>query len=108
MRRYLRALVLLACLGGAILPCPLSPAAAAQPAYAKWGVIAMQQVKARYDADIVDYLHVGRTEVGPGIAEERFKLWLRDRNREFGVYVTIRFYTATEQIITIRLQETAN
>lgn len=80
--------------------------AAGQPEYAKWGEIAMQQTSARYHAAIVDYSHVGRTHPAPGIAEEKFKLWLRENNREYGVYVTIQFYTSTEQIIAIRFQET--
>lgn len=83
-------------------------ASARQPEYAKWGQIAMQQTSARYHASIVDYLHVGRTRPAPGISEEKFKFWLRKNNREFGVYVTIQFYTATERIITIRFQETPN
>lgn len=79
---------------------------ASQPDYAKWGQIAMEQTKAKYHADIIDYLHVGRTEVSQGIAQETFKLWLRDRKREYGVQVTIQFYTANDQIITIKFQET--
>jgi len=79
-----------------------------QPEYAKWGLIAVEQSKAKYHAEIMDYLHVGRKEVSPGVAEETFKLWLRDRTREYGVIVTIQFYTANDQIITVKFQETAN
>ncbi|XEC97260.1 DUF3889 domain-containing protein [Paenibacillus tarimensis] len=79
----------------------------AQPDYAKWGRMAVQETAKRYDADIIDYLHVGRQTVSPGVAEETFKLWLRKDGREFGVYVVIRFETETERVISIRFMETA-
>jgi len=89
---------------------PVAAAARAlQPEYAKWGLIAMIRTKEKYQtADIVDYLHVGRTQVSPAIAEEEFKLWLKDGSREFGVRVTIRFYTANDQVIFINDQETSS
>lgn len=79
---------------------------AAQPEYAKWGRIAMQQASDKYHASIIDYKHIGRSIVKAGVAEEKFKLWLRDNDREFGVLITIQFYTANDQIITIRFEET--
>lgn len=89
---------------------PVAAAARAlQPEYAKWGRIAMIRTKEKYrTADIVDYLHVGRTQVSPAIAEEEFKLWLKDGSREFGVRVTIRFFTANDQVIFINDQETSS
>ncbi|MFD0674942.1 DUF3889 domain-containing protein [Cohnella sp. GCM10027633] len=77
------------------------------PAYAKWGRIAMERTAQRYRMPIVDYLHVGRRQLSPGIAEEKFKLWLRDANREFGVFVTIRFETVGERILAVEFDETA-
>lgn len=82
---------------------------ALQPEYAKWGRIAMSQTKIKYrNADIVDYLHVGRKQVSPEIAEEEFQLWLKDGSREFGVLVTIRFYKANDRIISINYHETSS
>jgi hypothetical protein len=89
-------------------PQPHAIASARQPEYAKWGQIAMAQTKAKYQADIVDYLHVGRNQISPGVAEEIFKLWLRDGTREYGVRVTIQFYTANDRIRTITFQETTD
>lgn len=85
------------------------PASAAtlQPEYAKWGAIAMQRTAERYRLPIVDYLHVGRRQLSPGIAEEKFKLWLRGNNREFGVFVTIRFETVSERILAVDFEETS-
>lgn len=85
---------------------PIVRTAAAQPEYAKWGRIAMERTAEKYRLPIVDYLHVGRTSPSPGVAEEKFKLWLRGNGREFGVFVTIRFETATERILNVAFEET--
>jgi hypothetical protein len=81
--------------------------ASAQPEYAKWGRIAMQRTAERYRLPIVDYQHVGRRQFSPGMAEEKFKLWLRGDGREFGVFVTIRFETVSERILAVEFEETS-
>jgi hypothetical protein len=97
------------CMVGEFCPIPqLIAYAERQLEYAKWGHLAMQLTSERYKGEIIDYLHVGRTQISPGIAEETFKFWLRNRQREFGVRVTIRFYTANDQIITVKFKETTN
>lgn len=76
------------------------------PPYAKWGQIAIQRVKEKYPrADIIDYLHVGK-EKGATESTEKFKLWLRQNNKEFGVFVDISFDNATEKITKIQYKET--
>ncbi|WP_342512382.1 YqzG/YhdC family protein [Sporosarcina sp. FSL K6-1522] len=76
------------------------------PAYAKWGQLAMKEVQSEYpNATVVDYLHEGRETQGD-TTTEKFKLWLRQGNHEFGVFVRITFNTETEQIVTIKFQET--
>jgi len=76
------------------------------PAYAKWGRIAMEKVKEKYrHAEIIDYLHIGKV-TGDKTSTEKFKLWLRERNREFGVFVDITFDNETEEIINVEFQET--
>ncbi|MEG0471335.1 MAG: DUF3889 domain-containing protein [Solibacillus sp.] len=76
------------------------------PAYAKWGGIAMQKTKEKYPkASIIDYLHIGREEE-LNISTEKFKLWLREGDREFGVFIDITFDRQTEQIINITLTKT--
>lgn len=76
------------------------------PPYAKWGQLAMKETKKKYpDAAIVDYLHIGR-ESDNSQTTERFKLWLRGSEREFGVFIDIRFSTETEEIIEITFRET--
>lgn len=78
-----------------------------QPAYAKWGRLAMKEAKARYPkADIIDYLHVGRIQ-GAKTTTETFKLWLKQGNKEFGVIIKIEFDTATEKVKRISYQETS-
>jgi hypothetical protein len=76
------------------------------PPYAKWGQLAMKETKSKYPkANIVDYLHVGRIE-NPTVTTETFKLWLKEGNREFGVFVTFEFDTATEKVRNITFRET--
>jgi hypothetical protein len=75
--------------------------------YAKWGALAIQETAKKYpNAKIVDYLHVGRQPISPTTARETFKLWLKQGNREFGVYVRITFDTATERVQAIVFEET--
>lgn len=76
------------------------------PAYAKWGKIAMQATKEKYpNTAIVDYLHIGR-EITNEKATEKFKLWLRGPEKEFGVFIDIQFNPETEEIIEITFEET--
>lgn len=76
------------------------------PPYAKWGQVAMKKTKERYpQANIIDYLHIGR-EKGPKNSTEKFKLWLKTDSKEFGVFVDITFENETEQIKDIKFRET--
>ncbi|MEK0313502.1 DUF3889 domain-containing protein [Cohnella sp. 56] len=85
---------------------PGHAAAADRTTYHKWSVIAIEETKHKYPkAALVDYSHIGRTHVGDGLSEERFKLWLREGSREFGVYATVRFRDAEDRLIAITLRE---
>jgi hypothetical protein len=76
------------------------------PPYAKWGQIAMSRVKAKYpQANIVDYQHVGKNS-GAVTSTEKFKLWLKQGSKEFGVFVDITFDNKTEKVIDIKYRET--
>lgn len=78
------------------------------PSYAKWGKVAMEHVKSTYPkAAIIDYLHVGR-EVKSEKTTEIFKLWLREGDREFGVFLHITFLTKSEEILEIKEKKTNN
>ncbi len=77
------------------------------PSYAKWGRLAIIETHAKYPrAKIIDYLHEG-SETSAQSTIEKFKLWLKDGNKEFGVYVRIKYTTATEKVENIEFQETA-
>jgi hypothetical protein len=77
------------------------------PAYAKWGNIAVTQTIKRYpEAKVIDYLHIGREEKGAGVAVEKFKLWLKKGEKEFGVFVNVEFETDTNQFKAISFKET--
>ncbi|MGV3467451.1 MAG: DUF3889 domain-containing protein, partial [Heyndrickxia sp.] len=72
----------------------------------KWGQIAIQKTKEKYpQAKIIDYLHIGRDK-GETISVEKFKLWLKQNNKENGVFVNIIFDNKTEQIIDVKFRET--
>lgn len=77
------------------------------PSYAKWGLLAVKETKLKYpNADIIDYLHQGR-EINGDSTFENFKLWLKEGDREFGVFVRIEFITDTEELVGIEFEETS-
>ncbi|MEH7482233.1 DUF3889 domain-containing protein [Neobacillus drentensis] len=77
------------------------------PPYAKWGTFALQKTHEKYPhAKIIDYLHVGRTSK-PQTSTERFKLWLKENNREFGVFINIEFNKETEKVLKVTFEETS-
>ncbi len=74
--------------------------------YYKWGQFAIQKTKERYpQATIIDYFYIGRVSI-TDYSVEKFKLWLRDNNKEFGVYVDVKLDNKTEQIIDVKFKET--
>ena len=77
------------------------------PAYAKWSQIAIKETKIKYpNADIIDYLHEG-SESNADSTIEKFKLWLKDSDKEFGVFVRIKYMKETEEIVYINFHETS-
>ena len=76
------------------------------PSYAKWSKIAIKETIRKYpNAQVIDYLHKGRQNNGESTTE-KFKLWLKGKNREFGVFVNIEYNTKTEEILHITMLET--
>jgi hypothetical protein len=98
VRILLISLLTLLCVSGVTL--------GAVPEYAKWGSIAVKEAEKRYNADIIDYKHIGRADLTPKKSEEKFKLWLRSKKGdEFGMYVFIQFDPSTNKIQSIRFSE---
>lgn len=94
-----------------ILPTTLIHAVTAQqkpiPPYAKFGTLAMEKTHEKYpNAKIIDYLHIGRI-TGPQSSTEKFKLWLKDNSKEFGVFVNIEFNNETGKVTNITFKETS-
>lgn len=78
-----------------------------RPSYAKWGLLAVKETKVKYpNADIIDYLHQGR-EINGDSTFENFKLWLKEGDKEFGVFVRIEFNSDTEELVGIEFEETS-
>jgi len=77
----------------------------AEPAYAKWGQMAMRETKKKYPkADIVDYKHVGRKLLSHSATQETFKLWLKEGKQRYEIIVRITFETRTEKVLSVRFQ----
>ena len=73
----------------------------AERPYVKWGEVTMEKTKEKYpNASILDYKHIGR-DTGATTSTEKFKLWLKEDNQEFGVFVQIQFNNKTEEITGI-------
>lgn len=78
----------------------------AEPSYAKWGKIAVEQTKIKYpNHEIVDYLYIGKNNQQLETTE-KFKLWLRNDTEEFGVFVHITFDSNSLKIIRITFDKT--
>ncbi|HWL25918.1 MAG TPA: DUF3889 domain-containing protein [Ureibacillus sp.] len=76
------------------------------PAYAKWGLMAMQETRKKYpNAKITDYLHMERV-VGEKTSVEKFKLILVENGREFGLFVNLEFTNDKEELVNVTFTET--
>lgn len=77
------------------------------PAYVKWGKLAVKETQIKYpNSTLVDYLHIG-SEIKEDSTIEKFKLWMKDGNKEFGVFINIKYTTETGKLINIEFQETS-
>ncbi|WP_454191770.1 DUF3889 domain-containing protein [Paenibacillus sp. Marseille-Q7038] len=77
------------------------PTVHAEPAYAKWGIIAVKKAETEYGAPVKDYAHIGRTVISESRAEEKFRLVLKKENKEFTVEVTVRFNPQTDELSNV-------
>lgn len=72
---------------------------------ATWGNTAISKAKEEYPGiQVVDYLFIGRFSDSHS-SKEKFKLWLKDGQREFGLYVEIEYNPDSNQIINITFKE---
>lgn len=85
---------------------PMEAAAQSEiPSYAKWSRLAIKETQMKYPhANVVDYLHIG-SESEKGATVEKFRLWLKDGSREFGVLVNVRYAPESDKLISIKFQE---
>ena len=75
------------------------------PAYAKWSRLAIKQTMLKYpQAEIKDYLHID-TNSKKVTSVEKFQLWLKEDDREFGVIVKVTYSAETGKFIRIDFQE---
>ncbi|WP_127550819.1 DUF3889 domain-containing protein [Paenibacillus amylolyticus] len=79
---------------------------AAIPDYAKWGIIAVKETQTKYNVDILDYKHIGRTSLTADQSREQFKLWVRAKDgKQFAVYVNVDFNPSTQQLKKVQFSE---
>lgn len=72
------------------------------------GETCCRKTKEQYPkAEIIDYLHIGRKPKTIQITVEKFKLWLREDGKEYGVFVDVEFETKTEKFIKMSFQKTS-
>lgn len=77
------------------------------PTYAKWGKLAVKETQSKYPAaNIIDYKHIGSESKGDSTIEN-FKLWLKEGDGEFGVFVRIEYITKIEKVVEIKFEETS-
>ncbi|MEK4148198.1 DUF3889 domain-containing protein [Robertmurraya sp. FSL W8-0741] len=77
----------------------------AEEKFEKWGQLALSKTKEKYpNAEIKDYKHIGRVQ-GTNTTVEKFKLWLKENDKEFGLLVNIKFDKETERVIAISFKE---
>lgn len=78
---------------------------AQEPDYAKWGKMAVQETASKYKAEIIDYKYEGHYKDNGRDSEERFLLWIRMENKEFGVRVTIHVQADKQTASRIEFKE---
>ncbi|WP_336780609.1 DUF3889 domain-containing protein [Paenibacillus illinoisensis] len=84
----------------------VTSSAAPVPDYAKWGIIAVKETQTKYNVDILDYKHIGRTSLTANQSREQFKLWVRGKDgKEFAVYVNVDFNPSTQQLKKVQFSE---
>ncbi|WP_253944793.1 DUF3889 domain-containing protein [Paenibacillus sp. NEAU-GSW1] len=76
-----------------------------EPEYAKWGRLAVQETKNKYNADILDYKYEGRFPISSQTVEERFRLWIVQGTKEFGVRVRIHVRLDDDSAEAIEFEE---
>lgn len=78
------------------------------PDYAQWGQLAIKETQIKYpNASIIDYLHEG-SELKEDSTIEKFKLWLKEDDIEFGILARIEYNTETKEVINIEIKRSLN
>lgn len=83
------------------------PAACAE-SYVQWAQDAEEQAASRFpDARKIDFLYVGCKSQSAMTKNYIYKYWMKDRSREFGVYVTLLVDIQLNKVIGSAVEETA-
>lgn len=106
MRKLVLALEIIVSTQSVVQQIPtIAPAQQEIPAYAKWGQFAMKETQTKYpNASIIDYLYEG-SDLKENTTTEKFRLWLRDNDKEFGVSVKVEYTTETDELVNIQIEK---
>ncbi|GGH44388.1 hypothetical protein GCM10008014_05730 [Paenibacillus silvae] len=104
--RVLAITILTLMLGLAGITTTVSATGDTLPDYAKWGIIAVKETQTKYNVDILDYKHIGRSSLSASESREQFKLWVRAKDgKQFAVYVHVDFNPNTQQLKKVQFSE---
>jgi hypothetical protein len=74
-----------------------------EPEYAKWSRIAFHEAGKVYT--LLDYKYLGRSNVAPGVSQQKFRFWVKKNDSEFPLIVSIRYNPVTQKMYTIMMEE---
>ncbi|WP_052737842.1 DUF3889 domain-containing protein [Bacillus sp. SA1-12] len=74
--------------------------------YEKWSKIAISAVKERYpESQLIDYKYVKREEVNEEESKDIFHVKVKEKAKQFVVYVNVVFNPKTGKLITVNLEK---
>ncbi|MDR0140248.1 DUF3889 domain-containing protein [Metabacillus idriensis] len=108
MKRWLN-IMLIFCLAGSSMTA-FSVRAHAETkvlSYEEFGRVAMRKTMEKYpDAQITDYLHVGKKRKA-ATSIETFKLTLKEKNKTFQLFVFVEYNEKTKKVVKVTFEKAA-
>ncbi|MBP1965997.1 DUF3889 domain-containing protein [Paenibacillus aceris] len=73
------------------------------PQYAKWSRLAFHEAGKVYT--LLDYRYLGHSHVAAGVDQQQFRFWVRHKDVEFPLIVSIRYDPVSEKLFTIDMEQ---
>ncbi|MEW9700080.1 DUF3889 domain-containing protein [Paenibacillus sp. SI8] len=74
-----------------------------EPEYAKWSRLAFHEASKIYT--LLDYRYIGQTHVAPGVDQQQFRFWVKKKDAEFPLIVSIRYNPVTQKEFSVTMEE---